>query len=189
VSRNLPAPLDAAARAAVVRPFVAAEFFFDEGVARANTTPYNLSFVNALDETVEFLGVSKFGEISEINETAELAAQKISLRLYGIPRDMQGQMLATHYQGRRAHVYVGLLDESHLLIGAILLFAGKIDNARIILGRQASITVTLISMLADWERPRDRRYTKEDQAIDHPGDKFFDYVPIMIHKQVKWGRV
>lgn len=33
-----------------------------------------------------------------------------------------------------------------------------------------------------------RRYTAEDQKIDHPTDKGFEFVTAIVEKQIMWGR-
>jgi hypothetical protein len=50
----------------------------------------------------------------------------------------------------------------------------------------ASVTVRLENRLADWERPRLRRYTDEDQQRAHPGDKGFEFVTSTVDKDIVW---
>ena len=54
-------------------------------------------------------------------------------------------------------------------------------------GATATITVNAESRLADWDRPRVRRYNHEDQQIDYPGDMGFEFVPQMATKELRWG--
>ena len=51
----------------------------------------------------------------------------------------------------------------------------------------ATISVSAESRLAAWDRPNVRRYNHEDQQIDYPGDKFFEFVPQMVDRLLVWG--
>ena len=39
------------------------------------------------------------------------------------------------------------------------------------------------------EKPRERRYTSEDQKLDHPDDRGFEYVPALQDMPIFWGRL
>jgi hypothetical protein len=98
--------------------------------------------------------------------------------------------LAEQYQGRTGIIYFGLMDANWSLIAdPIIAFLGRMDVMSISLGETASVTVTIEGRFADWERPRIRRYTSEDQAaFEDATDRFFDYAPTMVEKTVKWGK-
>ena len=49
------------------------------------------------------------------------------------------------------------------------------------------VSVTAESLLADWDRPRVRRYNAEDQRLYYPNDKGFEFVPSLVEKQIVWG--
>jgi len=55
-------------------------------------------------------------------------------------------------------------------------------------GDTAVIALTAESRLLDLNRSRERRYQKQDQAIDFPGDLGFDYVPSLQQLSVVWGK-
>jgi len=61
------------------------------------------------------------------------------------------------------------------------------DTMDVELGTTASITVAAESRLADWDRPRVRRYNAADQNISYPSDKGFEFVPQMVEKSIRWG--
>jgi hypothetical protein len=109
--------------------------------------------------------------------------------LSGIPSDLVALAMAEPYQGRVVRVYLALLDAA----GAIIsdpdpLFTGRADVMDITDdGPTATINLSVESRLIDMQRARARRYEHEDQQIDHPGDKFFEYVTQIQDKQIKWG--
>jgi hypothetical protein len=55
-------------------------------------------------------------------------------------------------------------------------------------GEYSTITISVENKLVAFEKSRVRRYTAEDQKIDHPTDKGFEYVTAIVEKQILWGR-
>lgn len=184
MTRAFSPALQAATLADVVRPFYAVEMDFAGGWVRANSTPYTLTINGQAS-----LGIGKFGGIAPIEETGELSAYQMAVQLWGVPLDMVGIALAEQYQGRAAFIWFGALAENHTVIASpVVFFAGRIDTMAIELGETASVSVTMENRLADWDRPRARRYTNEDQQATFPGDRFFEFVPRMQDVTLKWGR-
>ncbi|EME71384.1 hypothetical protein H261_03208 [Paramagnetospirillum caucaseum] len=146
--------------------------------------------VNADGSPRIFLGSGLLGGISPMAETTEVAARGITLSLSGIPTDMIATALAETRQGLPARVWLGLLaGDGDLLADPLLLFSGLTDVPSIEDGGETcTVSVTVESRLIDLERPRVRRYTPEDQHIDYPGDKGFDYVAGLQSKEFKFGR-
>ncbi len=184
MSRTLTAAAKAASQDEVVRPVSLVELDFSSGFVRANSAPIDIvAFSNT------FLGVGNLGAITSSGEGADLQARGISLQLSGIPTALVSIALGEHYQGRSCKVWMGLLDSSHVLIAdPVLMFDGRMDTMDINMGETAVINVTAESRLSDWERPRIRRYTNEDQQNQYPNDKGFEFVPQMADKQLIWGR-
>ena len=54
-------------------------------------------------------------------------------------------------------------------------------------GETSVISVDAESKLIDLQRPRERRYTSEDQKIDYPNDKGLDAVTWIQNQKIKWG--
>jgi hypothetical protein len=52
----------------------------------------------------------------------------------------------------------------------------------------ATVSISYEGRLIDLERPRARRYTHDDQQIDFPGDRGFEYVPTLQEWNGVWGR-
>lgn len=157
---------------------------FDSGTVR---------FTNGVVDIVwgdrTFLAVGSFAGVSTMEEPSDLQSTGIQVTLSGIPVEMMSLALGEQMQRRRATVYVALLDDDDRLIpDPIILFRGRIDAPVINLGQTASVVVAIESPLSDWERPRVRRYTDEDQQAKYPGDRFFEFVPAMVNKPIVWGR-
>ncbi len=174
----------AAARAQVVRPVLLVRMDFATGLVCATDAPFD---VTADGET--YLGLGQLGGVSAVPEGAELQAYAVQLTLSGIPSELVSLALLDAYQGRDVRISLLLLDEAHKAVGApVLLFRGRMDTMDIELGTTAVITMTVQNRLADWERPRIRRYTHEDQKLDYPDDRGFAFIAQMAEKTIYWGR-
>lgn len=136
----------------------------------------------------DWLGVGRLGAIDWISEGADLQARGLAMRITGIDPAAISIALGTQYQGRSCKVWAAPLTAAHAIIAdPVLIFWGRMDTMDIDLGETATITVNAESRLADWDRPRVRRYNHEDQQIDYPGDLGFEFVPQMVEKQLTWG--
>lgn len=179
--------ITAAARAAlsaeqVVRT-AAVELDWPDGVVRLNGSPAPL-----IIDGQEYLGVGGLGGISKVQESSELRAYSLTLKLAGIPRDAVAAALTQAYQGRSAKVWEVLLHpKSWQVIDApILSFRGRMDQMNATLGTTATVTVVLKNRLADWERPRLRRFTDDDQKRQHPADRGFEFLTATVEKEITW---
>jgi len=55
-------------------------------------------------------------------------------------------------------------------------------------GDSSTISISVENKLIAFERSSVRRYTNEDQKIDHPSDKGFEFVTKIQEKEIIWGR-
>lgn len=173
----------AAAQSEVVSRTVAVRLSLPGGTVRVNGSAADLQLG---DET--FLGVGGLGAISFVEESAELRAYDCTLSLSGIPTDSIALALTEAYQGAPGTIWEVLFDRATGLpiVEPIVIFRGRIDQMTIELGQTATVTVTLQDFMADWERPRIRRYTDEDQRNRHPGDTGMRFLPATVEKQIIW---
>jgi len=184
MGRELASLTAAAAEAPVARPVFLVRLDFASGIVRAASTPFDIEW-----DGETYLGLGTLGAISAVQEGAELQGYAVALTLSGIPSDLVALALNDQYQGRDARVWLGLLDDQHQLVGVpLLLFRGRMDTVDMELGQTASITLTIQSCLADWERPRLRRYSSEDQKSEYPDDRGLEYISQMAEKTIYWGR-
>lgn len=77
----------------------------------------------------------------------------------------------------------GLLVEDPIEVfrGLLDIVETDIDTA------QPKLSIRYSSPLADFERARERRATHEDQQIDHPGDRFYEYTGALSDSVIDWG--
>lgn len=182
MSRGLAAPALAAVQGEIVSRTMAAELDFPAGMVRYSGAPVDLVIGGST-----FFGVGMLGGISVVEEAAELRSYGVTLSLSGIPRDLVAVALTQAYQGRRANVWEVPLGAENLPIAdPILIFRGRMDQMEIALGEEGTVRVRLENRLADWERPRVRRYTAEDQEREFPGDLAFRFLPATTEKEIVW---
>lgn len=181
--RSLAVSTQAATQAEVVRPIIIALLDMLPAHVAVCSAPFSLTI-----DGVTYTGVGHLGAVSAIDEGVEVKPYGIQLTLSGIDPALLSGALTQHYQGRDATVSLVLVDDAHRIIGsAVTLFRGRMDTMDVALGDTATITLSVESRLADWQRPRTRRYTDRDQQAEYPGDLGFEFVPATTEKEITWG--
>lgn len=102
MSRELSASNLAAVTADTITPVLFAELDFGGGVVRAHSAIGTISWGGN-----DWLGVGTFGQVSAVEDSAEMQRQTVSYTLNGIPSEMLALVLGEQYQGRSAKLYLG----------------------------------------------------------------------------------
>ncbi len=135
-----------------------------------------------------YVGVGDIGAVGAIEEGIEARAFGVELTLSGVPASRLSLALGEDVQGRRAEIRLGFLDTAGALVAdPVLLFRGRMDSMNVSLGETATIALTAENRLADWDRPRVRRYAHADQQARFPGDLGFEFVNATTEKEIVWG--
>jgi len=165
------------------RPVLLARLAFDSGVQTLWSGRGDLAWNGEV-----YRGVGDMGAVSAIEEGVEQRAFGVRMTLSGIPVNLLSIALQEDVQGRRAEVWLGFLDDNYALVAdPALLFRGRMDAMDASLGAAATITLTAENRLADWNRPRVRRYTDAEQQARFPGDKGLEFVNPTTEKEIVWG--
>lgn len=166
----------------VVRPVLFAQLDLDAETLRLTDAPFDFGWGGNV-----YQGIGHLGRLEPVEEAVELQAYRIRMILNGIPTALLSIALGTNYQGREAVLSLGFLSAAHkLLDDPFTLFRGRMDTMSIVAGETASIALEVESRLADWERPRVRRYNDADQQQRYPGDKGLEFAEQMSSKQIVW---
>jgi hypothetical protein len=166
-----------------VRAVAFVEMDFPSGFLRMNNSAQSMDW-NGLT----WLGVGRVGSIDVISEGLTLEARGLRFSIAGVDPGHIAVALGQQYQGRTCKVWFAALNEDYSVVAdPYLVFSGRMDTMDVELGTTASITVSAESRLADWDRPRVRRYNAADQAITDPSDKGFEFIPQMVEKNIRWG--
>lgn len=182
MTRGLAAGALAAVQAEIVTPLHAVALAFPSATVRFASGPFDVTI-----DGETYLGLGELGQISMIEESAELRAYGLTVTVSGIPRDVLSSALTENYQGRRGTVWALQMDAAGAVVAdPVVIFRGRMDQMDIRLGSTAAVTVRLENRLADWDRPRVRRYTDEEQKAEHPGDRFFEFLSATVEKDLIW---
>lgn len=189
MSRTLSSGMLGVTMADVVRPVYFVKMVFDSSDRSSPLLLWsglgNLAFGG---ET--YTGVGDLLSIGEITETSDISATGINVALSGLQRAFIAIAIGYKYQGRPLTVFLGAFnDQGALIADPIIVFSGFMDTMTISEGAEtSSISINVENKLVAFERSRVRRYTAEDQKIDHPNDKGFEFVTSIVEKEIIWGR-
>ena len=189
MSRTLTTAMRDETIASVVRPAYFVRMIFDSG-----ESPNVLNLWNGVGDLAfggnTYTGVGDLLAISQITETADIQATGINVSLTGVKSSFIVIAKDHDYQGRALTVSLGAFDASGSLIAdPVIVFSGFMDTMTISEnGAYSTIIISVENKLIAFERSKIRRYTAEDQKIDHPTDKGFEFVTAIVQKDIIWGR-
>ena len=165
----------------IVRPAYFVRMVFDSSVLNIWNGIGDLAFGGNT-----YTGTGDLLVISQITETSDIQASGINVSLTGIKESFIAMAKDQDYQGRPLTVSLGAFDASGSLIAnPVIVFSGFMDTMTI---AEAGISIAVENKLISFERSKVRRYTAEDQKIDHPTDKGFEFVTAIVQKEIIWGR-
>jgi len=186
--RDLTVGMAAAIAAGTVRPAILYEGVFVSGgvdqYLRLWTGVGDLSW-----NGYTWTGGGQLLAISPIEEASEVRAVGFTVTLSGMPSALIANALTNARQGKPGTLWLALFDSAGAVIAdPYQLQGGRLDFTIIEdNGDTCTIGAQYESRLVDLERPRERRYTHEDQQLDYPGDLGFEYVASLQDKQIVWG--
>jgi hypothetical protein len=185
MARDLTSGAITAITSDVVAPALLVSAEFDEGEVNIWS-----GYGDFVYDGKTFSGVGDFGTIGDVEESESIQANGVVYTLSGIPSSLISAAMTYQYQGRPIKAWVAFFDVSTnaLIADPYQLSAARMDTMTINEGsKTATIALTAESLLIDLNRPRNRRYTNEDQIAEYPGDVFFEYVVSLIERDVTWG--
>lgn len=185
MSRALSTEMQAVATAEVVRPIYLIDMEFDSGELNL-WSGHSILTYNSKD----YVGAGDLLSIGSVQENAELTANGITVQLAGIKQSLLTIARDEPYQGRPLTVSIGAFDESGDIISSpVVIFSGFMDTMTIAdSGDTSTISLAVENKLIAFDRSAVRRYTNEDQKIDYPNDKGFEFVTKIQNLEIVWGR-
>lgn len=156
---------------------------FASGTVYLTDAPINLIYGGNT-----YIGAGEIINIEFPEEENSLSANGLSLTFTGCDAAIVAIAMTEHVQGRSISVRLAAFDyASRQIIDAYTEWTGRVDQMICQeSGDSASILLTAENRLADWSRPRLRRYTDADQQAEYPGDKGFEYVAQMVDQEIVW---
>ena len=189
MSRTLTTAMRNVTTANVVRPAYFVRMVFDSG-----ESPNVLNLWSGVGDLAyggnTYTGVGDLLSISSIDETSDISASGINVAITGIKSSFLVIAKNHEYQGRPLSVSLGAFDDNGALIAdPVIVFSGFMDTMTIAeSGSTSTIKISVENKLISFERSKVRRYTAEDQKIDYPTDKGFEFVTAIVEKEIIWGR-
>lgn len=189
MSRNLSATMATAVTGSDLKPIILIEAQFDSNAPSSYLYLWN-GIGNLSWNGYTWIGAGAIMDVSAVEESADLKATGVKVSITGIPSEYISLSFNEDYQGRPLIVRFALLDSSNSVIATpFILFSGRMDVMSIAeSGDTSIIEITVENRLIDFERPKVRRYTDQDQKIDHPTDKGLEFVTSIQDKEIIWGR-
>ena len=135
-------------------------------------------------------GVGSIGSVSTIEEGSTVEAKAITLTLSGLDSELLTGITDEFQVGLPVAVWLGVYDDTGALIAdPVCAFSGRMDQPTLdVAGTTASVSINCESRLVEMNVAVDRRYTNEDQQLDFPGDRGFEFVNGIQEAQIYWGR-
>lgn len=185
MSRTLSTAMQAVATAEVVRPIYLVDLEFASGSIYLWSGLGDLTF-----NSNTYLGAGDLLAIGAVQESTDLTAAGAQITLGGIKQSLLLLARDEPYQGRPLTIRLGAFDENGDLISSpVIMFRGFMDVMTIAdAGDTSTIVVTAENKLIAFQTTSVRRYTAEDQKIEHPADKGFEFVAKIQEKEIVWGR-
>lgn len=182
MARDLSGSVDTALQASHVRAVVFVAFSFTDGTLRLCTADHDVTW-----NSLTWQGVGRISSIDPVSEGGSLESRAIRMTISGVSASLISTALGTHVQGRALNLWFGVLDANWAVIAApIGPFQYRMDALRLRHGKTGVIEVTARDRLADWDRPRIRRWNHADQIAEYPLDKGFQFVEQMVDKTLIW---
>lgn len=137
-----------------------------------------------------WVGTGGIVSIGEIKETDQLQAVSVPLQLSGASGALVALLQSGRVRGVLCTLWFAALDAAENPIGTIPVeFRGKLDEPAIAIAigdPEATIQINVVSALADFARPKEARFTNEDQQARYPGDTIFDGIHETVEMEVIW---
>lgn len=177
VDRELTADVQTALTATPVRPI----FFFEGEIDNAGATDY-LRYFTGLGslswDSKTWLGGGNLLNISPWRETTGLEAVGFSVTISGLPTASLAAALQSFRRNAVGKLWLGFLSAAGAVVAdPYLARRGRFERCPI---RRNSGTLTIElqyrDLYADLDRPRERRYTPQDQRLRLDTDTGFDQV-------------
>jgi hypothetical protein len=137
--------------------------------------------------SINYIGAGNLGSVGAIQESTTADPRSCDISLSGVNSTTLSALITENYMNRPVTIHVVTLNEDESFRSwPMIYFIGNIASLNITHGKRASITVNATDRLALWNRSRLRRYTNQEQMIEHPTDKGFEFVESLEDAEIVW---
>ena len=138
----------------------------------------------------DWLGTGDLGEISQLEEGAEISPYKITLSLSGLDATISGAALTEDYYLQPVTVYLGVLNANDVLIAdPTIVWEGAMDQMELSVGAADGdvIVLTAESELARFDKASNLKYTDAQLQSDSAGSLGFEFMADIEGAKIRWG--
>lgn len=184
-NRSLTSAMNSEVESSSHKPVIFVQLDYDSGTSR-----YWSGFGELSWNSQTWLGAGNLGSMDKIEETTDLRATGTKLGMSGIPSEMISLILGERSRGRTVKIWLGFFDEFPTVkADPVLIFSGRIDNQGLEESAEAAtIEIHCENKLKDLKRPRELRWTDQQQKNLLSTDKGCEYVADLQNKEISWGR-
>jgi len=161
---------------------LAVKIEFGSGVTRAHSGTGTLVIGGE-----PYLGLGTLGEISSAKEEHTLSPTQLTLALNGLETSLVGITLNEQCINKPVSVMAVVFDKLGKVIGANVIFKGKIARTAMTAGDVNSLAYTVSNIFEDWQYGDSGRFTDESHSAQFPGDRIFRHVAEMAERAIYWG--
>lgn len=188
MSRQLPSNFETETEATVIHPTYLVELAFTSGTVRLWTGNGDLSW-----DSKTWTGVGTLLDLSNIEETIQLRATGMTVSLSGISSSVLSLVLSENVRNRVCRIWLSLQAgpaRSASDPEPLRIFTGRMDTMTIDeQSETCTVSINVENRLIDFERPREKFHTEQDQRAIDPTDASHEYVADIASKATgfKWG--
>lgn len=138
----------------------------------------------------DWLGTGDLGEISQLEEGAQISPYKITLSLSGLDATISGAALTEDYYLQPVTVYLGVLNANDVLIAdPTIVWEGAMDQMQLSVGAADGdvIVLTAESELARFDKASNLKYTDAQLQSDSAGSLGFEFMADIEGAKIRWG--
>jgi hypothetical protein len=138
----------------------------------------------------DWLGTGDLGDISQLEEGAEISPYKITLSLSGLDATVSGAALTEDYYLQPVTVYLGVLNANDVLIAdPTIVWEGAMDQMELSVGAADGdvIVLTAESELARFDKASNLKYTDAQLQSDSAGSLGFEFMADIEGAKIRWG--
>lgn len=149
---------------------------------RVTDAPFDFDF-----DSKTFSGVGHMGQLSVIQDRAQLVPTALEMELNGIAAEHISAALQADYLDRPARAWAVMFDRQGALVeDPLKIFEGRMDQMSIGVSNVAAVQVTAVSHLADWERSSGAAWNHQQHLARFPGDLSLEFMAEIVEKQIWW---
>lgn len=188
MARELPAGMAEAIAARVVRYALLLDCDYVENDVQVTVRAWAGTGVLSF-EGYDWQGLGRFLGFNKVQETGDLSARGLEIRLAGVAASDIASTLAAVRTKLPGRIRLAALDADYQVIGAKTLFRGRLSVPRIKdAGEKCTASMLYEHEGIDLDRPREWRFTDEHQRLLYPDDTSLRFIAGLIDAEVIFGR-